>query len=162
MAHLIQGNDRKELELPEALTHVLDECRMVLPGIQALFGFQMIAVFNNGFADRLTTGQQKLHILAIVLVVIAIVLVMSPASLHREAEPKTASDRFLRVATRLLLAAMLPLAAGICLDVFLVAFMVWKDPVIPTLLAVMLFICFVTLWFCYPPIYRRRSRRGAA
>lgn len=28
------------LPLSEAVTHLLEECRMVLPGIQALFGFQ--------------------------------------------------------------------------------------------------------------------------
>jgi len=35
---------------------------MVLPGIQALFSFQMIAVFNNGFTERLWLAEQKLHI----------------------------------------------------------------------------------------------------
>jgi hypothetical protein len=29
----------------------IDEARMVLPGIQALFGFQLIAVFNERFAQ---------------------------------------------------------------------------------------------------------------
>lgn len=33
---------------------------MVLPGIQALFGFQLIAVFNNGFS-RLDRAEQGLH-----------------------------------------------------------------------------------------------------
>lgn len=146
---------QEPLKLPDALTHTLDECRMVLPGIQALFGFQMIAVFNNGFSEKLTVGQQKLHIVAIVFVVVAIACVMAPAAIHREAEPKTASDRFLRVATRLLLAAMLPLAIGICIDVFLVALMVWKDPVIPASIASALFVLLLALWFFYPPLYRR-------
>ena len=65
---------------------------MVLPGIQALFSFQMIAVFNNGFTERLWLAEQKLHIDAIFLVVISIVLVMTPAALHPRAEPKSVSD----------------------------------------------------------------------
>ena len=43
----------EKLSLPEATSHLLEECRMVLPGIQALFGFQLIAVFNSRFADDL-------------------------------------------------------------------------------------------------------------
>lgn len=37
----------------EALQQTLDEARMVLPGVQALFGFQLIAVFSDGFERRL-------------------------------------------------------------------------------------------------------------
>jgi hypothetical protein len=61
---------------------------------------------------------QRLHGVAILFVVLAIALVMAPAAIHRRAEPKPASDRFLRVASRLLLAAMFVLAIGLCIDVF--------------------------------------------
>jgi hypothetical protein len=33
--------------------HILGEGRMVLPGVEALFGFQLIAVFDQRFADLL-------------------------------------------------------------------------------------------------------------
>jgi hypothetical protein len=36
-------------DLERAATHVLEEARMVLPGIQALLGFQLIAVFSSRF-----------------------------------------------------------------------------------------------------------------
>jgi len=39
---------------------------MVLPGIQALFGFQLIAVFSDGFANKLTRAEQRLHFFATV------------------------------------------------------------------------------------------------
>ena len=45
---------QEELPLSQAVTHLLDECRMILPGLQALFGFQLIAVFNQRFAQDLT------------------------------------------------------------------------------------------------------------
>jgi hypothetical protein len=32
--------NKEELSLDSAARHILEECRMVLPGIQALFGFQ--------------------------------------------------------------------------------------------------------------------------
>jgi len=44
--------ERKEkLPLSQAVSHLLEECRMVLPGLQALFGFQLVAVFNTAFGD---------------------------------------------------------------------------------------------------------------
>jgi hypothetical protein len=45
---------REELPLSKAAEYLLDECRMVLPGIQALFGFQLIAVFNSSFELKLS------------------------------------------------------------------------------------------------------------
>lgn len=144
------------LDLATALANVLDECRMVLPGVQALFGFQLIAVFNSTFETKLTATDQKLHLLAIALVVIAIALVMAPASLHQQTAPKTASNRFLRVSRRLLLAAMAPLAAGISLDVYLVAEIICNHRGIAGAVAGALFAILISLWFVYPRIYRSR------
>lgn len=61
------GSDKEQLSLDSAARHILEECRMVLPGIQALFGFQLIAVFNQGFAEKLSAMGQQLHLLSIVL-----------------------------------------------------------------------------------------------
>lgn len=43
---------RETLPLPTAAEYLLDECRMVLPGIQALFGFQLISFFSPGFENK--------------------------------------------------------------------------------------------------------------
>ena len=50
---------------------------MVLPGIQALFGFQLVAIFDPVFGRQLSSGEQRLHLLAITFVVIAIAMVMA-------------------------------------------------------------------------------------
>jgi hypothetical protein len=39
--------------LETEVEQALEEARMVLPGIQALFGFQLIAVFNQRFDQAL-------------------------------------------------------------------------------------------------------------
>lgn len=36
-------NETTAESLSDSVSHMLEECRMVLPGIQALFGFQLIA-----------------------------------------------------------------------------------------------------------------------
>ena len=85
---------------------------MVLPGIQALFGFQLIAVFNSRFAEDLSQVQQQWHLLAIALAAVAVALVMTPAAYHRQVEPQEVTASFLRISTRFLLSSMVPLAAS--------------------------------------------------
>jgi hypothetical protein len=66
--------------LEKLAQEAVEEARMV--GIQALFGFQLIAVFNESFR-RLDPGLQLLHFAAIVLVALSIALIMTPAAYHR-------------------------------------------------------------------------------
>ena len=50
------------LSLDSVARLLLKECRMVLPGIRALFGFQLIEVFNEGFSDKLTPGKNSIRL----------------------------------------------------------------------------------------------------
>ena len=72
----------QEESTSQVTSHLLEECRMVLPGIQALFGFQLIAVFNGKFWE-LPEGHRLLHLLAIDSVATSVALVMTPAAYHR-------------------------------------------------------------------------------
>jgi hypothetical protein len=54
-------------------------------------------------------SEQRMHLLALILTMIAIALIMTPASYHRIAEKGTVSRRFVEIASRLLAWAMLPL-----------------------------------------------------
>ena len=145
------NKERKEdLPLTEVMTHLLEECRMVLPGIQALFGFQLIAVFNSSFSEKLTSTEQYLHLAAIGLVAIAVALVMAPAAYHRQTHPMEATKDFIQVATRLLLSSMIPLMFGICLDFFIIARLILNSRRLSLLLSLFLLSVFSTLWFLYP------------
>src|SRR3954468_17588190 len=134
----------EKLPLSKSAEMLLDECRMVLPGIQALFGFQLIAVFNEGFAEKLDPGQQRLHLVATGLVAIAVALIMAPAALHRQTGAQHVSESFIRSSSRLLVCSMLPLALGICLDFYLVA-QVILESAWSAALAALLFAVFIGL-----------------
>jgi hypothetical protein len=123
---------------------------MVLPGLQALFGFQLIAVFNQTFWDRLTHTQQIIHFVALGVVAVAIALVMTPAAYHRQAERETVSHGFVRLASRLLLWSMFPLLTGICLDFYLIALLIFKNTEVSLALAAVLSLTFFVLWFVLP------------
>lgn len=147
--------DREPLKPKDAASHLLDECRMVLPGIQALFGFQLIAFFNQGFGDKLSQAQQALHLAATLAVALAAGLVMTPASLHRQAEQMSVSRRFVTTSSRFLLASMVPLSLGICTDVYLVSHMVLKQTALALAIAGGLMGVLVLFWLVFPALWRR-------
>jgi hypothetical protein len=150
------SRDIEQLKLADALTHLLEECRMVLPGVQTLFGFQLIAVFNSGFTEKLSVAEQELHLLALGLVAVAAALIMAPAALDRHLGPREVSERFLRVGGRFLLGSMLPLVAGIGIDFYLITRIVLGESPPAAAAAGALVVFLVACWFVFPRVYRRR------
>ena len=122
---------------------------MVLPGIQALFGFQLIAVFNGKFWE-LPEGHRLLHLLAIDLVATSVALVMTPAAYHRQAHQFSISRQFIRISSFLLLVGMVPLLVGICLDFYVVTALVLGNAWWSSLLTGGLAAVFVGLWYILP------------
>ena len=150
----------QRLSLCEAADLLLNECRMVLPGIQALFGFQLVAVFSERFS-RLSELDQQMHLWATAMVVVAIAMIMTPAAYHRQAEPRHVSLTFLRVCTWLLVASMVPLAIAITLEFYIVADVLWQDGPVAALSLAMLLL-FLGLWGVLPRVLLARERAGRA
>jgi 4-amino-4-deoxy-L-arabinose transferase-like glycosyltransferase len=148
----------EQVKLDSAAAHLLEECRMVLPGIQALFGFQLIAIFNQGFDEKLSAGEQQLHFIALFLVAVAAGLVMAPAAIHRQTQQREVSERFIWLSSMLVLFSMLPLALGLSLDVYLIARVVFESARVATAFAAALFLILMALWFALP---RREGNKGA-
>jgi hypothetical protein len=146
---------KEEIKLDSAAGHLLEECRMVLPGIQALFGFQLIAVFNDGFGEKLSSGQQQLHFVALILVALSAGLVMAPAAVHRQSQQRAVSERFIWLSSWLLLLSMFPLAVGLSIDVYLIAHIVFEAELVCVAFAAALFAILMALWLALP----RRERK---
>src|SRR3954452_4093858 len=138
--------NEKHEDISEAASHLLEECRMVLPGIQALFGFQLIAVFNNTFDEKLSQGEQQLHFLALLLVALSAALVMAPAAIHRQSQQREVSERFIWLSSLLVRVSMLPLALGLALDVYLIARVVFGTPGFGLAFSAALFLALMLLW----------------
>ena len=138
------------LTLKDSANQMIEEARMVLPGIQALFGFQLIACFNERFGE-LTRNQQMMHFVAIGLVALAIALVMTPAAFHRIQAPHSVSERFLKISSVLLLLGMAPLAVAICMEFYLVGRLLFDaDWLFAAALG--LFGVFMALWVLLPAV----------
>jgi hypothetical protein len=143
-------DERERLPLSKAVGYLIDESRMVLPGIQALFGFQLIAVFSDRF-QHLSQHEQQLHFASIALVVLATGLIMTPAAYHRHQEAREVTQSFIVVSTRLLLIGMVPLAFALALDVYLIGQLI-LSPGLARNIAWGLLGLLVFLWFVFPRV----------
>ncbi len=129
---------------------------MVLPGIQALFGFQMVAIFDTRFA-QIPIEHQQAHLAATGLVAIAAALVMTPAAIHRSTRQLSISERFIRTSDRFLLASMVFLMSGIAIDFFVISAMIIHDVIASKALACGLAVVLVFFWFVCPVWYKTRG-----
>src|SRR5436309_794584 len=118
---------RKDHERPSKgeVVPLLEEARMVLPGIQALFGFQLIAVLSSGF-EHLSQNHRLMHFCSLLATATAIALIMTPAAYHRIAEEWCASARFMRISSRLIAGAMIALMIGLTIEVVLIGDVLFK------------------------------------
>jgi hypothetical protein len=142
--------------LEEQATHVTDEARMLLPGVQAVLGFQLVAVFNQRFQE-LSPGEQLLHLAAFLLMALAMGLVMAPAAYHRQVERGSASQHFVDLSSTLLTLALVPLVAGLGLDTFLIARLILADEAVAMLVAAGASMTLLGLWYGLPALGRRRQ-----
>src|ERR1700722_20602945 len=85
--------------LEEEATHATDEARMVLPGVQAVLGFQLVAVFNQRF-ELFSPAEQVVHLTAFLLVALGMGLLMTRAANHRQVRRDRGSGRFGRLGSR--------------------------------------------------------------
>lgn len=146
----------EELDLKTQLGQVLQEVRMVMPGIQALIGFQFIAVFNAGFRTQLTDGEQRIHLAAAGLVALAAALALAPAALHRQTHPEKASSRLIKISAAFLTTAMLPLALGVFLDFALLCRVILNSTPAAWILASIVLMVYLVLWYVVPSVLRER------
>jgi hypothetical protein len=141
--------------LSEKIDNVLAEARMVLPGAQALLGFQLAMMFVEDF-DKLEARIKYIHMGGLAAIGLSMVLLMTPAAYHRIVESGEDSESFHRLARRLVLAAMAFLALGIALDFLVVVDKVSGSVVWGAVGAGVVLIVFYGLWFGYS-LYRRQQ-----
>lgn len=154
-----QENIEAEAEgtkIKDKIKHVLTEARVVLPGAQALLGFQFITTLTEAF-EKLPLLSRYVHLLSLLLVALSIVLLMTPAAYHRIVERGEETEHFHRFASRALLASMLPLALGVTGDFFVVVRKVTESATAAIICAALMLVFFYGFWFGYT-IYRRRKQ----
>ena len=136
------------LSLAEQASALREECRMILPGVQALFGFQLVVVFAEPGFSKLSHAGQGTHLIATVLSALSAALLIAPAALHLRHRDEV-TERFLRVSARLMAGGLATLDFAICLDFYLLARIVFGGAA-AVALALAVFAVFTGLWFVAP------------
>jgi DMSO reductase anchor subunit len=148
----------KQDDLDEEIRHALTEIRMVLPGAQALLGFQLITFVLSDF-EKLENSLKEIHVISVIFMTLSVILLMTPASYHRIVENGENTEHFLNFTSRMLLWALPPLALGICGDFYVVLRTITPSSLICAIIASALLIFFGWLWFGMPLARRAMDSR---
>jgi hypothetical protein len=146
----------KQTLLKNKIEQLLTEARVIIPGAQALLGFQFVVVFVRSFGEL--PGWVKItHAVALAAIALSVVLLMTPAALHRITYDGENSQSFFRISSALVVAAAFPLAVGIAADICVVGFKITGGARFASLSGCVSLLILVAFWFLYP-LWLRHAR----
>ena len=144
--------ETKGQRLDRELMELLQELRVVLPGVQVLLAFLLTAPFQQRFA-QLPGSLRNAYFASIACATMATALLIAPSAHHRLRWRAGEKDRLLRIANREAIWGTAFLAAAIVLAMYVVTnvlFATW----IAVLTAVVGVAVFVWLWYVLPLVGR--------
>lgn len=145
--------DRKS-RLDRELIELLNELRVVLPGIQVLFAFLLIVPFNDRFRE-LTEADRRIYFVSVVATALASVLLIAPTTQHRVRWRAQDKEHLLQRANQLAIAGTVCLMIGIAAALLLVIRFVYDNMLAAIVTAG---VAAVMVWFWYlEPLTRRRG-----
>lgn len=153
-------NHMQHTAIHDKVEQVLTEARVVLPGAQALLGFQFTTILMDAY-DKLPQTSKYIHLVGLGLMGLSVILLMTPATYHRVVERGEDTDHFHRVASRLLLAAMALLPLGMCADLYVVVTNVMESTRAGVVVAIVGICFFYSLWFGFTLVQRSRLSRAS-
>jgi hypothetical protein len=113
----VGGTSKMATSLHDKIDYVLTEARVMLPGAQALLGFQLLVPLMKSF-ETLPETTRMVHFFALMLVTAVVVLLITPAAIHRIAFGGEDDERFLRLASHIVTIALIPFALGVSSELY--------------------------------------------
>jgi hypothetical protein len=150
--------ERAPTKLEDKIQQVLTEARVILPGAQALLGFQFITILSDSFS-KLPASSQYVHVGSMLAVALTTIFLMTPAAYHRLVEDGEATERFQRFSSRMVLLSLGPLAVGLCGDFYVVLYKVSQSRPLAAGIAGLQLAAFLGVWFGLTYALRLRYRR---
>jgi len=139
--------------LDRELLELLNELRVVLPGVQALFAFLLIVPFNDRFAT--VTGRERtVYVVALMASALACVLFITAPAFHRLRFRRHDKAQLIRIGNRCAIAGMAALAVAMASAVFLVTEVLLGDRWAAALTAGIA-VPIVVLWWVVPVVIGR-------
>jgi hypothetical protein len=154
---------REQAPLHARIEQMLTEGRVILPGAQALLGFQLVIVLSDTF-EKLPASSRLVHGLALLAVALTVVLLITPAALHRIVWAGEESEEVLRTGSCITILALLPLACGMAADAYVVFARITGMTMGAAAAAALVLLVLLGFWYAWPLADRltRQSQSGEA
>jgi hypothetical protein len=150
--------EEKPTPLPAKIDQMLTEARVILPGAQALLGFQLSVTLMRSF-EQLPDHAKLLHMAALCCVGLAVILLMTPAALHRISFAGEDTKSFFRLGSAFVIAAPAALALGIAGDLFVAAYKSSDSAALAATISAISLFLLALFWFALPLFVRgKRSK----
>ncbi|HEV2528866.1 MAG TPA: DUF6328 family protein [Thermomicrobiales bacterium] len=137
------------------LGDLLQELRVLLPGVQTLTAFLIILPFQSGFAE-IRQDEKWSYTVMFVCAIVSLVLFAAPAAYHRLVRPLRDREQFKHDATRLIVIGMIPLTLALVLAVHLVVTRV-AGTAVGLIVAAVVAVLIIGVWWVFPLLDRRRA-----
>lgn len=145
--------------LPMRIEQMLTEARVILPGAQALLGFQLVIMLTHAF-DALPVASKLMHAISLGCIALTVILLMAPAAFHRLVYEGLDSEDFHRIGSVMVTLATVPLALGLAGDVYVVMQRIGGAQPLAIGAGGAVLASVVALWHGYPLIARMLRRNG--
>lgn len=153
------ASERAKTPLATKIEQMLVEGRVILPGAQALFGFQLTIVLTQAF-EKLPYSSRLVHGASLFLAALAIVLLMAPAAYHRIVYAGEESQQMHRTGSILITAATVPLAFALAGDVYVVIARIAQSAAAGLAAGATALVFLLGLWHAWPLAAAARRRRN--
>jgi magnesium-transporting ATPase (P-type) len=144
--------DRSREERIREMNELLQELRVILPGVQVLFAFLLTVAFTQRFTE-ISSYQKNIYFTALMSTAFATVFFIAPTSQHRLLWRQHARSQRLWLANWLLIVGSVFLAVGVSCVVFLVADFIYGSTTAAVATALVAGAVLV-LWYLLPLVQR--------
>ena len=141
---------------PGDLKDLLEEVRILLPGVQVLTAFLIVLPFNSGFA-KIDALEKWIYLVTFCCAISSLILLSEPAIAHRLERPLRDRAAFKRHGTRMAIAGTIPLSVALVLVSHLVVTEVFSG-VEGTLVAAGVAALIGVLWWLLPLRHKHRKQ----
>lgn len=147
--------EQSETPLHAKIEQMLTEARVILPGSQAVLGFQMIVMLTPAFAE-LPRSWQYIHIAALLSSIFSVVLLISPAAVHRLSFDGRDAARMHTIGSTLVTIALAPLAISISLEFYVALYRIFDAMEVAGVGALIALFLMLGHWYVLPLFIRHR------
>jgi hypothetical protein len=148
------GESRKE-RLNRELMELLQELRVVIPGVQVLLAFLLTAPFQQRFA-QLPGSMRNAFFASIACATLATAFLIAPSAHHRLWWRAGEKERLVRIGNQMAIVGTVFLAAAIVLALYVITDVLFTTN-LALLTAVGALVVFAGLWYVVPMLARSSS-----